>query len=736
MLPLVAVFAAFKGLRAASTFAGGFAEGLTGNRKQRYAAQGGIMKFAKGGSVPGFGSGDTVHAMLEPGEFVVRKQAAKAIGSKNLQRMNKYDTGGVAQLAKTEGRSTLLNSVIQDRSQLDKDSGKTFEVYSKTPNRFNPKDKVKANIVEKQIKVEDYADFSVQNDLQNAVKGYFGVGSLYTNESGPKETKLRRSTERGNAFEEVLGAAGIVNLASLGEGHTKKRIRGSRMDGVDKAGVPSEIKSYTKNVTRAAILKKAISSAIKGPQDDQPGQILGSKLTATQLNSKQNTIDLGTVHVYSDASSVDPVSGKAGKLKGLEPEKKRKTETKAKTTRWDGGIIQKFMAGSLVEPDQSVDKVIERIRSLGGTAEVVAKLGGSGLEKQMNRQLFSINKIRSGKSDLDKLNQLLDRAEGRATEEIKAKEEAFNKRREGSLKVQLASITPLASSFNQVYDDIEGVKVNLVGGGIKKEYIPAVEEMQKESRGLSRRFADRLRGDKPTSFENVEKSPLDEKMGQGNIEGAVLEKALAELGAPIVADDIKQNRPIDYPAGLGASAKYFVGLDSTTPTEVKRHRDKWSLEAARNEIARAIRENVLKLSEGGVGIFDSDQLSGSLKKSLLDRIMQSGKSFDVLHGPAGSGKTTKAKGMYGSNFVLSEEDIERYSTFLVLSGAGIVKGGGFSPAAMELFGGARRLQTVDIASEELQKRREKRLSDAEAGSLPDTRSLGALKGVLKRLGLY
>ena len=282
-----------------------------------------------------------------------------------------------------------------------------------------------------------------------------------------------------------------------------------------------------------------------------------------------------------------------------------------KITLWQrafnkGGIVQRLMAGSYVEDVSDIDNILERIRRLGGTAAVVDKLGGVGLQKQMNRQLFSVNKIRSGKSDLKKLSKLLDRAEGKATEEIEAKEEAFNKRREGALKVQLASITPFNSSFNEVYDNIEGVKVNLVGGGIKKEYIPAVEEMQKEARGLSRRFADRLRGDKPTSFENVEKSPLDEKMGQGNIEGAVLEKALAELGAPIVADDIKQNRPIDYPAGLGVSAKYFVGLNSTTPTEVKRHRDKWSLEAARNEIARGIRENILasggwvqKFAEGG-----------------------------------------------------------------------------------------------------------------------------------------
>jgi len=45
--------------------------------------------FATGGVVPGVGNGDTVPAMLEPGEFVIRKSSVKEYGVENLQRMNK-----------------------------------------------------------------------------------------------------------------------------------------------------------------------------------------------------------------------------------------------------------------------------------------------------------------------------------------------------------------------------------------------------------------------------------------------------------------------------------------------------------------------------------------------------------------------------------------------------------------------------------------------------------------------
>jgi hypothetical protein len=53
------------------------------------------MVFAQhGGVIPGHGTGDTVPAMLTPGEFVVNRQSAQAIGYGNLEEMNMYAAGG------------------------------------------------------------------------------------------------------------------------------------------------------------------------------------------------------------------------------------------------------------------------------------------------------------------------------------------------------------------------------------------------------------------------------------------------------------------------------------------------------------------------------------------------------------------------------------------------------------------------------------------------------------------
>lgn len=83
LLPLLAGLGAFKLLSnfSATGFASGVQQTLTKGALPR--------RFAGGGVVPGHGSGDTVPAMLEPGEFVVRKQSAQQIGYGNLEHLTR-----------------------------------------------------------------------------------------------------------------------------------------------------------------------------------------------------------------------------------------------------------------------------------------------------------------------------------------------------------------------------------------------------------------------------------------------------------------------------------------------------------------------------------------------------------------------------------------------------------------------------------------------------------------------
>jgi len=90
-LPALGAIFAMRGLSALGQFGRGFIGGIRPTRNN----QGGqIRAFAAGGHVPGSGDGDTVPAMLTPGEFVLRKSAVRSIGVGNLHRINRHAGGG------------------------------------------------------------------------------------------------------------------------------------------------------------------------------------------------------------------------------------------------------------------------------------------------------------------------------------------------------------------------------------------------------------------------------------------------------------------------------------------------------------------------------------------------------------------------------------------------------------------------------------------------------------------
>lgn len=95
-LPAIAAIMAFRGASAFNQYAIGFLGGIRGRPARPQGANSGgyIRGYASGGHVPGTGNSDTVPAMLTPGEFVIRKKAVETIGASNLQRLNKYGSGG------------------------------------------------------------------------------------------------------------------------------------------------------------------------------------------------------------------------------------------------------------------------------------------------------------------------------------------------------------------------------------------------------------------------------------------------------------------------------------------------------------------------------------------------------------------------------------------------------------------------------------------------------------------
>jgi len=105
LAPIIPLMAAFGGMKIAG-FLGGSMKmfggrgimastgSMGGTGGPGFFNRGGrVRRFSQGGWVPGSGNGDTVPAMLEPGEFVLRKSAAQAFGPQ-LASVNRYAKGG------------------------------------------------------------------------------------------------------------------------------------------------------------------------------------------------------------------------------------------------------------------------------------------------------------------------------------------------------------------------------------------------------------------------------------------------------------------------------------------------------------------------------------------------------------------------------------------------------------------------------------------------------------------
>jgi len=93
-----------------------FAKGATKFGRGFLSEIGTTKKFARGGVVPGSGNGDTVPAQLTPGEFVIKKSAAKAIGYDKLAQMNnvqKFAVGGKVGFKKNKEGVVFGNQIAE-----------------------------------------------------------------------------------------------------------------------------------------------------------------------------------------------------------------------------------------------------------------------------------------------------------------------------------------------------------------------------------------------------------------------------------------------------------------------------------------------------------------------------------------------------------------------------------------------------------------------------------------------
>ena len=123
-------------------------------------------------------------------------------------------------------------------------------------------------------------------------------------------------------------------------------------------------------------------------------------------------------------------------------------------------------------------------------------------------------------------------------------------------------------------------------------------------------------------------------------------------------------------------------------------------------------------------VYDSDRL-GSGKNEILQAILDSAATKNLLVGPAGAGKSTAAAGL--GTFIKSIDDVRKASSFTILSAAGLSKEGGFSTSFQNILNAVKesggKTTYLGVTNEELKRRRASRTA-----SEGDLRSQAQLAG--------
>ena len=318
LIPILGSVLAFKGIGALGNFAKGFGGGL-----RRNAAGGAIQKYARGGVVGGSGSGDTVPAMLEPGEFVIRKKAVQAVGMQNLSRMNRYAQGGVVDIPSSK---PYVKNV---RTTFDKKRNTLISeaVASSPPLVLNRKDKVHANIERVQIDPNSLGLPKSNKNLQDYNKAF----------------KTQAHKARGLAFEQVLlDSKKVAKLAGRGVGGGDATT--SRLDGMSSNIDFTEIKSTQEQVSTAHLLDKVAGSIFRPRSDiDRAASSVASKKA---LSNKPDTLSIGDLTVLEDAGRLR----QAGKTSRTQAEiEKNEQKNLRRSKNYFGGTIRRFATGGSSE---------------------------------------------------------------------------------------------------------------------------------------------------------------------------------------------------------------------------------------------------------------------------------------------------------------------------------------------------------------------------------------------------
>lgn len=218
---------------------------------------------ATGGYIGGSGNSDTVPAMLTPGEFVIKKSAAEALGPETLHQLNRYNRGGFVKFAK--GGKVSPFKTEEERLAFKERSDRLYrEATLKNNERkgikpFNLEEKLAENAQRRQeqgLNKGESLGVSQETEKRQIVppKSYRGVsfgkivdtrGSTYNSQFQQSKSKNYRVSNDYGRINVSNSAARRKDLDEYNKGNRELRLQESlkRLDKFQKNPMGSELSS-------------------------------------------------------------------------------------------------------------------------------------------------------------------------------------------------------------------------------------------------------------------------------------------------------------------------------------------------------------------------------------------------------------------------------------------------------------------------------------------------------------
>lgn len=563
LIPLIATFAAIK----FTQNIGGFFAGLGAGFKQIVGPQtkasgGKIMAFARGGLVPGTGNGDTVPAMLSPGEFVIRKSSVNKIGADKLAAMNenKYASGG--KIKDLVGRKPSLKTKYD--AIKDRDLFEDIDIQRK----------------------KDYTNYWVyRTDAAEIVN---------------QATKKKDANAANKYIKKQIGPN--INIDRITD-KTLKRWQRIKQENPGKASY--EIKwGQAPNKIQGALLEKNVLKKYgkieKLPNEAGADFWLGENRFAEAKNKLEPTDDnelkakalLG--HAYKMGNKKN---GKIDTVPKLSIDLISTNPKDIPKNKFFGGIIQKFANGGFVRKyaigtdgkgvaPLSLDENIAALSQRWGISiqdmKEIQKIGPSKLAELVGygktRGPFDVRSPKKFNGNLAK------QALAKSREALKQKVSE-----EQSLPQYGAAILKKRNNFNLEQNDGTGRKFMLRSVYMGQDDAKRIQDL------VAKSGAEQLINDVANYMTSAIGENKVSSTGQipnlSAITGSIFEAALRRVDGS-VEDSDPDKLTFDFPSGLGPQATKVFGVDSSVLAGIKTDAKFSSSDDARKSIQRKVRKDL------------------------------------------------------------------------------------------------------------------------------------------------